>query len=377
MPLASPPEVAAPVRYRLASGETLTALTQPTALPVAWDALCGASPFLQRSWLSVFARAGGPDTRYLLFGDVGTPRAITLLQALPTRAMKLGARLRPGIASTMFGERLYQFGQVLFSGPGGHAAQRPTELQDLLAEAAAALTRELPSSTWMIKDVPGATAPTGWLEVAALPEMVLTLRASWTSYADYLADLPSKYRRRARRARRLFGHLRRRVLTNDEVERHGARIDALYAGLLARALYVPYRVPPGYFERLKAARPTDVDVLGYFDGDELIGFATLLRDATRSIAHYAAIDPAYNPTHQLYLNLLLDLLELAIEHGCATLNYGRTATTIKSSVGAEPVVQYAFTRHDGCIRHQLLAQARDRIVSEEAEALIQRPLRTE
>ena len=43
----------------------------------------------------------------------------------------------------------------------------------------------------------------------------------------------------------------------------------------------------------------------------------------------------YNQSHHLYHNMLFDLLEQAIVGGFRTLDYGRTALEIKSSVGAK------------------------------------------
>ena len=358
----------------LGEGAELVVYERANALPAEWDAVCAATPFLQRSWLKAFEASGGPDTEYLTWRQGEQLVACSQLQALPVRSMKLGANLRPSLAAIVFGPTLYQFGQALFSGPGGHACLPSFELHALLADAQSALAATRSSSTWLLKDLPEPPQPNAWLPIDALPEMGMNLRSHWDTFEDYLLDLPSKYRRRARRARKKFHPLECRLLTRVEIEEYSACMDRLYARLIERSLYVPYIVPPGYIAQLHAAEPERTKVLGYFDGDNMVGFATLLVAGRLGIAHYAAIDPSYNASHQLYLNLLFDLLAAAIEAKLSKINFGRTATTIKSSLGAEPIEQYAFAKHDGCLRHQLLATVRERIVGDEANAQIQRPL---
>ena len=154
-------------------------------------------------------------------------------------------------------------------------------------------------------------------------------------------------------------------------------LDRLYAALLERAEHVPFRVEAGYVARVKVLRPDAVQLRGYFDGEKLIGFSTLLLDDAEALAHLAACDPAYNHTHQLYLNMLADLLAAAIEDGARSLNYGRTATTIKSSLGALPKTYASFVGHDGCVRHHALGTLAKRSTGgvEAADALVQRPFK--
>jgi hypothetical protein len=41
-------------------------------------------------------------------------------------------------------------------------------------------------------------------------------------------------------------------------------------------------------------------------------------------------------TH-IYQRMLYDLVKTGIENGCESINFGRTATEIKSTLGAEPI----------------------------------------
>ena len=352
--------------------------TVAEARAAGWDDLPTGAPFSSCEWLQAFTPtalggAGGPAATLLTLRSAGDERVRAVLQRLPVARMRLGDAVDPAWVACGLGSTAYQFGQALFSGPAHASTAPPTVTAALLAEAASRLGHE---GAWLLKDLPvGTPAPAGWVEVPALPEMAMAIPERWRSFDDYLADLPSKYRRRARRARAKLAGLERRPLSATEAERFGDSLTARYADLMARTPYAPFVVEDGYVARLKALRPDEVALTGYFDGGRLVGFSTLLCDGGEGLAHLAAVDPAYNPTHQLYLNLLLDLLDAAIGRRCRRLNYGRTATTIKSSIGAQPVQYVSFVRHTGRFRHQLLRPLVSRVLSPtDRDAQIQRPL---
>jgi hypothetical protein len=338
-----------------------------------WDKLAGLPFWLGTSWLEVLAKAGAPDTRYLQFSRAGELVGVCLLQQLPVKGMKLGESVSAQLASTFFGDRLEQFGQVLYCANGGLHFLPGESAAEAIAEAREVLSSRQSSCCYLIKDLPAEASLSGWNELKTLPEMVMELPAGWTDFEDYLTALPSKYRTRARRARKKFAGLRREELGVEQVVHYSAQIDRHYTSLIDRASYVPYQVPAGYFARLKAEAPEQVQVSGYFAKDELVGFSTLLLGEDEAIAHYAAVESDYNASHQLYLNMLFDLLESALATGVSQLHFGRTATTIKSSVGAEPRKSYSYASHDGCIRHQMLSAINSRILANSDPELIQRP----
>ena len=347
-------------------------LSQLTTVP-EWDALKGLPYWLTSEWLGVLAKAGAPDTRYITFYRGEKLIGVSLLQTLPVKGMKLGENVRPQMASIVFGGVLEQFGQALYCANGGMhflAGEDPGRLTDLARKA---LAKKSSSCCYLIKDIEDDSAIEGWQKLDALPEMVMPISAEWSTFEDYLAALPSKYRKRAKRARKKFEGLSTRLLSAEEASSFRQNIDQLYGQLMQRAPYVPYRVPDGYATKLKQTAPDRVELRTYFDGDKMVGFSTLLVGDEDSIAHYSAIDPSYNPSHQLYLNLLFDLLQAGIERGTKKLHFGRTATTIKSSVGAVPHTSYSFASHDGCIRHQLLTVLNNKVLANAEEELIQKP----
>ena len=53
-------------------------------------------------------------------------------------------------------------------------------------------------------------------------------------------------------------------------------------------------------------------------------------------AHYIGLNYDYNLDYCLYQNILYDLIKVAIEQKAEKLNLGRTASEIKTTVGALP-----------------------------------------
>ena len=53
-------------------------------------------------------------------------------------------------------------------------------------------------------------------------------------------------------------------------------------------------------------------------------------------AHFVGINYEYNREYAVYQRMLYDYIQIAIENRLQQINFGRTASEIKSSVGAEP-----------------------------------------
>ena len=85
-----------------------------------------------------------------------------------------------------------------------------------------------------------------------------------------------------------------------------------------------------------------------------IGFSTAIYNHHELEAHFLGFDASYNRSHQLYLNILYDLVEEAIAAGCKTTTFSRTALEIKSSVGAEAEHLYCWMRSRIAIANPLV-----------------------
>ncbi len=264
-------------------------------------------------------------------------------------------------------------GQFLTSGPycqDGLEALSPGETANLLTAVAETLMcREAGYTAVLLKDLYHTPSDTttaleqrGFHQLPADPSMHLKIEEHWRTAADYLADLTSKYRVRARRARTKLTGITRRLLTQEEVIHYQDRCYQLYQQVSSGADFNAASLSEAYFPWLASLHrsTTNLKVLlttnggdeetfpessqatvrfhGYFDASgKLVGFTTAIPNDKTYHAHFLGLEETCNQQHHLYHNMLFDLLEDAIAGGFKTLDYGRTALEIKSSLGAEPV----------------------------------------
>jgi hypothetical protein len=77
----------------------------------------------------------------------------------------------------------------------------------------------------------------------------------------------------------------------------------------------------------------------------VISFFTVIEDGEWLDAHFLGYDPGVNKRYHLYHHMLLTMIDLAAQRGFRKLQLSRTATEIKSSVGAAGVPMWAYMRH--------------------------------
>ena len=235
-------------------------------------------------------------------------------------------------------------GQLLTSGEhavDGIADLPPNEAARLLTAVGDTLLRCRPAyRAVLLKDIspPGSALTTALQQnkcnsLPAEPVMVMDLRP-FATFDEYLERLSSKYRIRYRRARSKLGPVVSRVLPKGEINELLPTIFALYEETSRGADFNVVTLTPGYFSWLAAVG----EYRGYFNADGLlIGFTTAIANGEVYQAHFLGLREAAKYDHHLYHNMLFDHLAAAIVGGFASLDYGRTAPEIKSSIGAEPV----------------------------------------
>ncbi|WP_026232038.1 hypothetical protein [Neolewinella persica] len=272
-----------------------------------------------------------------------------------------------------FSFKVLCLGQFLTSGPfcqDGLHRLPATEAAELLPAIAETLMRcRSGYLAFLLKDLYPTLHPAtrelqaqGHYLLPVDPAMTMNLDAEWHTTEDYLASLTSKYRVRYRRARGKLEGITRRRLSVGEVISYKDRLYALYQQICQgadfnaidlqpdyfpwlaqacqskdklRALLSVY--PGGYSEQNKVVLKSDDSCLhGYFNEEgSLIGFISAIPNDKVYHAHFLGLEDAYKQSHHLYHNMLFDLLDDAINGGFSTLDYGRTALEIKSSIGAE------------------------------------------
>jgi hypothetical protein len=356
-------------------------IRQAASLPSDWDdLLAGYQMPMSQAYLATLEQSAPADLgfAYLLFYRAGQAvglasfqlmefRAGQHLQALQQSAPAPWGRrawqvLKRGLASRLRA-KLIICGAAQFTGPYGFAFDErqvsPSRQASLLDEGIGLLAQQLSEQGWqpdgvLIKDfdqrqldaLQPRLAAQGYATCAFQPNMVLPLRPEWTSFGDYLAAMSSKYRVRARRAFKKAAQIACVELDEENIQRHLPQLHELYESVAASSEFNLINLPADYFLRLKKALPDEFRLFAYFREQTLIGFFTTLRNGADLEAHFMGFQPAENRERQLYLNMLYEIVRLAIEEEKASkISFARTAMEIKSSVGAVPEQAYCGIRH--------------------------------
>lgn len=192
----------------------------------------------------------------------------------------------------------------------------------------------------------------GYTQFSSEPDMMLTLDAEWETYDHYLHHLTSKYRVKAHRADAKSSALTTRALTPEEVKRDQGTMRGLYNQVTSRAHFSLDYPEVSSLAELMTQLPRQVRVFGYWLSEELIGFRVSLysldpaeevlrapygssHDLHHTLYAYAVgLNYEHAREHSLYPRMLNDYIREAISRGVHQLSFGRTASEIKSTLGA-------------------------------------------
>ena len=92
----------------------------------------------------------------------------------------------------------------------------------------------------------------------------------------------------------------------------------------------------------------------YSINNELVGFLSGVIHNNILDAHFVGIDYQLNKSHAIYQRMLYNYIEIAIKNKLDFINFGRTASEIKSSVGASPENFTLYLRHKNSIKTKIL-----------------------
>lgn len=325
-----------------------------------WHAVVGPDRPLQRlSYLRALeacARRAGGAVVYALLRSAGAPVAALTLQEITVGPgdVEAGAQRR---SPARFGLRVLVCGNLVVTGAPAIVTApsvAPAEAARLLVAAVEAVCAVRPRriGAVIVKDVPAPIAANvpilaraGFRALAVEPAMELAIRPEWRSLDDYAGALRSKYRARFNRSRRRSAGLERRLLSSEEAAARGARIDQLYRSVYQRAGFAgPYLGGEYLVAMRRELGPGELDLIGYFDRDELVAVNSRLRAGGAVESYFFGLEHRRNDELALFQSLLYDDLAHAIEVGASSLHLGRTSYEPKAALGARPRSHACFYR---------------------------------
>jgi len=188
-----------------------------------------------------------------------------------------------------------------------------------------------------------------YYQFSVQPNMMLGIREHWKNFEDYLQDFSTKYRTRALSAKKKFKGIEKRELDLNSVKKYRDQMNLLYQNVAENAPFNTFFLTENHFESLKENLNQNFKIFGYFLDGKLIGFYTLILNNEDIDTYFLGYDKSLQKQKQLYLNMLLDMVEFGIIHQFKRIIFGRTALEIKSTIGAEPVEIFGLIKHNNML----------------------------
>jgi hypothetical protein len=167
------------------------------------------------------------------------------------------------------------------------------------------------------------------------PNMIIDLPKGLSNLTDYLATFSKKYRNRAKHILSASSTLTRKRLSAQEISFYKQTMHDLYTQVFNQAKFKLVHLSPNYFEDVIKADTNSFYVDAWFLGDKMLSFACGFCLENEVEAHYIGFDYAYNKEYELYQTILYSFIEQAILMHKTKINLGRTASEIKTTVGAK------------------------------------------
>ncbi|MCX6181377.1 MAG: hypothetical protein NT150_05585 [Bacteroidetes bacterium] len=186
------------------------------------------------------------------------------------------------------------------------------------------------------------------------PNLVLKISPSWKNINNYVDDITKKYRKRYKDVLKKSSILQVKELDAADIKSQEEVIKVLFDAVHEKADFKFGHFDASGFYNMKVNLKEKFIFRAYYLEEEMVGFAALFVSNGVLDANYVGLDYEVSKEYCVYHRMLFDFVEIAIEQQCTELCYGRTASEIKSSIGAVPVNMKIFMRHRNTLSNKLL-----------------------
>ncbi len=194
----------------------------------------------------------------------------------------------------------------------------------------------------------------GYYSFKVDPNMVLTFRKEWKNFDDYLGAMRTKFRVKARKAMKKSQDLEVITITNETVQDILPQMIQLYKGVSKNANFNLGEFNLETYKDLKKELGTHYLLRGYWLKGELVGFLSGMINEDFLDAHFVGINYKLNKEYAIYQRMLYDYISIGISTDLRGVRFGRTASEIKSSVGAVPKEMTVYIRHKKNLQNRVL-----------------------
>ncbi|HEX8268960.1 MAG TPA: 8-amino-7-oxononanoate synthase [Flavobacterium sp.] len=338
-------------------------------LPSGWDAVAAPNIFLQSDYLAILQTSCPNNMMCHFIGlfksevliGVALSQFLNLsdVESFGERDKKLKTTIRQIVFKSMASNVLV-LGNNMLSGQNAYIFNEEIQARDglaLLDESLSEIKRMLAAKgikthLTIYKDFPFEESEnftdaifSKYSKFTTQPSMQFAIDKKLRSFDDYVARLNKKYRDQYKRARKKSEDVLKRKLDLHEIIRYNAAIYKLYRTVAANAPFNTFYLPEDHFIQFKKCLKDEFLFYGYFIGNELVGFNTLIRNGSDIDTYFLGYNETCQREKMLYLNMLYDMIGYTINKGFKEIIFARTALEIKSSVGAKPVGMFGYIHH--------------------------------
>ena len=187
------------------------------------------------------------------------------------------------------------------------------------------------------------------------PNMSMEVDITWDNFTDYLAAMKTKFRVKAKKAMERSLKLETVNITEHNLSSYIDQMNLLYENVSSKADFNLGKFNLNSFSDLKKNLRDDYIIKGYFLNEKMVGFLSAMVSQNNLDAHFVGIDYKYNKEYAVYQRILYDYIAIAIQRNLKVINFGRTASEIKSSVGAVPQDLTIYLRHKKSVPNKFLS----------------------
>lgn len=312
----------------------------------------------------------------VLFNKEKSPIAFASIQIIDFPLDRIESSLNQNFHQLKcFGRRLGLFpklkpikllvcGNVFVSGEHGIFIKKNQNKQEVIKDLAKAISTQLPTkdiSIYLIKDfikeslsITNELHDLNYYSFNVEPNMALHIDENWQNFEDYLDAMKTKFRVKARRALKLSSSLVVKDSSIENIKTLLPEITKLYKTVSDKANFNLGDFNLETYMSLKKNLGDNYVLKTYWYHNKIVGFMSGIINNDSLDAHFVGIDYSLNKELAIYQRMLYDYVQIAIHQQLKVINFGRTASEIKSSIGAVPQDLTCYIRHKKSITNKFI-----------------------
>lgn len=250
-------------------------------------------------------------------------------------------------------------GNVYITGDNGQYLSKTLSDKDrwvIIQEATSFISKQTPIDAFLISDLrdedlqgKDAIMERGYRIFEVEPDLIFKIDRNWKSFDDYLDGVISKYRVRTKKVLEKSQQLVIKDLDAASIKENEEAIFSLYKNVVDSATFKLAEIGVNYFYDFKQAYPNTFFLRGFYLDKDLVGFICFFSEKDSLRINFVGLNYDYNKAHCIYQRVLYDCIKQGIVMQKESIHFGRTASEIKTSVGAYPVKTYALLKHNNKI----------------------------